>query len=89
MADCLFCKIAAGQIPSVKLYEDDTVPGLTQTMSLVGKNLTSVSVAITASLTAFATPTSGSAMLQLTGADVKVDGGLTAGLAVVLPEDAK
>ena len=25
MADCLFCKIAAGQIPSVKLYEDDTV----------------------------------------------------------------
>lgn len=49
-----------------------TVPGLTQTMSLVGKNLASVSVAITASLTAFATPTSGSAMLQLTGADVKV-----------------
>jgi NAD(P)-dependent dehydrogenase (short-subunit alcohol dehydrogenase family) len=25
----------------------------------------------------------------MTGADVKVDGGLTAGLAVVLPEDAK
>jgi len=25
MADCLFCKIAAGQIPSTKLYEDDTV----------------------------------------------------------------
>ena len=25
----------------------------------------------------------------VTGADVKVDGGLTAGLAVVLPEDAK
>lgn len=25
MADCLFCKIAAGEIPSKKLYEDDTV----------------------------------------------------------------
>jgi histidine triad (HIT) family protein len=25
MADCLFCKIVAGQIPSTKLYEDDTV----------------------------------------------------------------
>ena len=25
MADCLFCKIAAGQIPSKKLYEDDVV----------------------------------------------------------------
>jgi len=25
MADCLFCKIAAGQIPSKKLYEDDAV----------------------------------------------------------------
>ena len=25
MTDCLFCKIAAGQIPSAKLYEDDTV----------------------------------------------------------------
>ena len=23
MEDCLFCKIAAGQIPSNKLYEDD------------------------------------------------------------------
>ena len=23
--DCLFCKIAAGEIPSKKLYEDDTV----------------------------------------------------------------
>ena len=23
MDDCLFCKIAAGQIPSNKLYEDD------------------------------------------------------------------
>jgi histidine triad (HIT) family protein len=25
MADCLFCKIVAGQIPSKKLYEDDVV----------------------------------------------------------------
>ena len=23
MSDCLFCKIAAGEIPSVKVYEDD------------------------------------------------------------------
>lgn len=25
MADCLFCKIIAGEIPSTKVYEDDTV----------------------------------------------------------------
>ncbi len=25
MEDCLFCKIAAGEIPSKKLYEDETV----------------------------------------------------------------
>ncbi len=25
MADCLFCKIIAGEIPSTKIYEDDTV----------------------------------------------------------------
>ena len=25
MSDCLFCKIAAGEIPSNKLYEDDAV----------------------------------------------------------------
>lgn len=25
MTDCLFCKIVAGQIPSTKVYEDDTV----------------------------------------------------------------
>jgi len=25
MEDCLFCKIAAGQIPSKKIYEDDKV----------------------------------------------------------------
>ena len=25
MEDCLFCKIAAGKIPSNKLYEDDTL----------------------------------------------------------------
>ena len=25
MSDCIFCKIAAGEIPSNKVYEDDTV----------------------------------------------------------------
>ena len=25
MSDCLFCKIVAGEIPSNKVYEDDTV----------------------------------------------------------------
>ena len=25
MTDCLFCKIVAGEIPSTKVYEDDTV----------------------------------------------------------------
>lgn len=25
MSDCIFCKIAAGEIPSAKVYEDDTV----------------------------------------------------------------
>ncbi|MCI7349506.1 MAG: histidine triad nucleotide-binding protein, partial [Ruminococcus sp.] len=25
MEDCLFCKIAAGEIPSKKIYEDDLV----------------------------------------------------------------
>ena len=25
MSDCLFCKIAAGEIPSKKLYEDDKI----------------------------------------------------------------
>lgn len=25
MSDCLFCKIVAGEIPSAKVYEDDTV----------------------------------------------------------------
>lgn len=25
MADCIFCKIAAGEIPTNKVYEDDTV----------------------------------------------------------------
>ena len=23
MSDCIFCKIAAGEIPSTKVYEDD------------------------------------------------------------------
>ena len=26
MSDCLFCKIAAGEIPSNKVYEDDQAP---------------------------------------------------------------
>ena len=25
MSDCLFCKIAAGEIPSTKVYEDDSI----------------------------------------------------------------
>ena len=25
MSDCLFCKIIAGEIPSTKVYEDETV----------------------------------------------------------------
>ena len=25
MSDCLFCKIAGGEIPSTKVYEDDQV----------------------------------------------------------------
>ncbi|MBR2012782.1 MAG: HIT domain-containing protein, partial [Clostridia bacterium] len=25
MSDCIFCKIAAGEIPSNKVYEDDKV----------------------------------------------------------------
>ncbi|MBF1686622.1 MAG: HIT domain-containing protein, partial [Selenomonas sp.] len=25
MADCIFCKIAQGEIPSTKVYEDDQV----------------------------------------------------------------
>ena len=25
MSDCLFCKIIAGEIPSTKVYEDDTI----------------------------------------------------------------
>ena len=25
MSDCIFCKIAAGEIPSTALYEDDKV----------------------------------------------------------------
>ena len=29
MSDCLFCKIAAGEIPSNKVYEDDTVYAFT------------------------------------------------------------
>ena len=27
MSDCLFCKIAAGEIPSAKVYEDEEILG--------------------------------------------------------------
>ena len=49
-----------------------TIPGLSQTLDLTGRNLTSLPVSITASLFAYATPTSGGATLQLIGADVNV-----------------
>ena len=28
MSDCIFCKIAGGDIPSATLYEDDEIPDL-------------------------------------------------------------
>ena len=32
MSDCLFCKIAGGEIPSKKVYEDDrSMPSTTST----------------------------------------------------------
>jgi hypothetical protein len=49
-----------------------TTPGLSRTVDLTGRNLTSLPVSITASLFAYATPTSGAAALQLIGADVHV-----------------
>ena len=49
-----------------------TTPGLSRTIDLTGRNLTSVPVSITASLFAFATPQGGAATLQLIGADVHV-----------------
>jgi hypothetical protein len=49
-----------------------TAPGLSRTVDLTGRNLTSVPVSITASLYAFATPSLGSASLALTAADVHV-----------------
>jgi hypothetical protein len=49
-----------------------TVPGLSRTVDLTGRNLTTVPVSITASLFAFATPQGGAATLQLIGADVLV-----------------
>lgn len=47
-------------------------PGLTRTVDLTGRNLTSLPVSITASLFAHAAPLAGSATLQLIGADVLV-----------------
>jgi len=49
-----------------------TTPGLSRTVDLTGRNLTSLPVSITASLFAYATPQGGAATLQLTGADVLV-----------------
>jgi hypothetical protein len=49
-----------------------TTPGMSRTIDLTGRNLTSVGVSVTASLYAFATPSLGSATLALTGADVHV-----------------
>jgi hypothetical protein len=49
-----------------------TTPGMSRTVDLTGRNLTTVPVSITASLSAFATPQLGSATLALTGADVYV-----------------
>jgi hypothetical protein len=47
-------------------------PGLSRTVDLTGRNLTSLPVSITASLFAYATPLAGAATLQLIGADVLV-----------------
>jgi hypothetical protein len=49
-----------------------TTPGLSRTVDLTGRNLTSLPVSITASLFAYATPQGGAATLQLVGADVYV-----------------
>jgi hypothetical protein len=49
-----------------------TTPGLSRTVDLTGRNLTSLPVSITASLFAYATPQAGAATLQLIGADVHV-----------------
>jgi hypothetical protein len=49
-----------------------TTPGLSRTVDLTGRKLTSLPVSITASLFAYATPQGGAATLQLIGADVLV-----------------
>ena len=36
--DCLFCKIAAGEIPSNKVYEDDTVLAFYDIIGSAGSN---------------------------------------------------
>jgi hypothetical protein len=50
-----------------------TNPTLTGTIDLTGQKRTVVPVSITTSLYAFATPTAGSALVQVTGASLKVD----------------
>ena len=37
MSDCIFCKIAAGDIPSSKIYEDDDVIAFKDTLFLSPK----------------------------------------------------
>jgi hypothetical protein len=49
-----------------------TTAGLSRTVDLTGRNLTSLPVSITTTLFAYATPSLGAATLQLTGADVYV-----------------
>jgi hypothetical protein len=50
-----------------------TNPTLSGTIDLTGKNLTSLSVSITDALFAYATPSLGSATVEITGADVTVE----------------
>ena len=39
MADCLFCKIVAGEIPSTKIYEDEYVYAFADIDPKVGRDL--------------------------------------------------
>jgi hypothetical protein len=57
---------------SASLGTFSTNPSFTRTIDLTGQNRTVVPVSITNSLYAFATPSSGSAVVQVTGADLRV-----------------
>jgi hypothetical protein len=63
--------VVAGFASNLGLF--GTNPTLSATADLSGMMLTSVPVSITTGLFAFATPTSGSATLTVTGADVTVE----------------